>query len=745
MVSGTLLPLLTLLLVSFTCSQNPPLGLIFLTEDDLPGNQALLVAESAVRDINNSSDLLPAHQLHLLREESGCDNSFSFAPYQMAQVLHEELSDREEEGTVLVGVIGPTCSRSALLLGYLLRQSLVTLPNIHLATSSRLENHAEYPNSFGIAGSSSWLLRTAIELARVYNWSVVSVLYDESGLYHSSALYNLEEELRENITVNEYFMSAVHPSYTPLAELKRESRIVFLFTSEEFLRRVLCMGYHVDLVFPAYQYVLARGSSHTLLRESVSYVSENQGHANLSCSVEELAIALSGALLLNFHHTPAQPYNRNDEILTLPISLRSEQQYLAATNPSLPFYYDAIWLLALALNASAEGGLDRPSLEVIQRELFEVEFMGASGHVQFSNVRGFAKRNVSVHQYTERGLTLLSTYDTVNSRLVVETTAAEILPARIRENRVVRTILPRALEYISIILTSLLLLFLVTLHILVLVYRNRKTMKASSVKVLQLAFMGSYMLVLSVFSHILIDSFSESYMIVARCHLWHVLNTSLAVGLALISSTLCVRTWRLYRIFVYFKNPGKCLSDRALVVVSLLCSSVIALIGLLWFLIDPVSPVLFDFVGKLSILKHSNNTVSGVEITLDVHCLSVSSFLLWLLLQHLSNLFFMLALGVLVYLTRNITQKDFSTVGILHLNYIMVCGGLLLMYVYTVLLFSPDSDVNRPIRFTIFVAMLNLINVSVCLLLYLPPLLPVLKTKLGDSHGRRFFSSNTTS
>ena len=498
----------------------------------------------------------------------------------------------------------------------------------------------------------------------------------------------------------------------------------------------------MDLVFPAYQYVLARGSPHTLLRESISFVSESHDHMNFSCSVEEMAIALSGVLFINFQHTPSQPQDRNNEILNLPMSLRAEQ-YLAM-NPSTSFYYDAVWSLALALNASREGRLDRLSLKAMERELFEVEFVGASGHVQFSNVTGFAERNVCVHQYTEHGLILLSTYDTANSRLATKTDG-DILPASIRENRVVRTYLPRALGYVSLILTSLLLLFLVTLHILTLVYRKRKTLKASSVKVLQLAFVGSYMLVLSVFSHILIDSFSESYMIVARCHLWHVLNTSLAVGLALISSTLCVRTWRLYRIFVYFKNPGKCLSNRALIVVSLLCSSVIALIGLLWFLIDPVRPIDFNSPGELSILKHSNNTVSGVEIKLNLRCLprSSKSYLLWLLLQHLSNLFFMAALCVLVYLTRKITQKDFNTIGILRLNYIMVCGGLLLMGVYTVLLYSSEVGTTRPIRFAIFVAMLNLINVSVCLLLYLPPLLPVFKTNVTrESRGRRLFSSS---
>ena len=104
MVSGTLLPLLTLLLlVSFTCSQNPLLGFIFLTENDPLGDQALLVAESAVKDINNSSNLLPAHQLHILREESGCDNPFDLAPHQMAQVLHEELSDKPHTNGCRIG------------------------------------------------------------------------------------------------------------------------------------------------------------------------------------------------------------------------------------------------------------------------------------------------------------------------------------------------------------------------------------------------------------------------------------------------------------------------------------------------------------------------------------------------------------------------------------------------------------------------------------------------------------------
>ena len=193
---------------------------------------------------------------------------------------------------------------------------------------------------------------------------------------------------------------------------------------------------------------------------------------------------------------------------------------------------------------------------------------------------------------------------------------------------------------------------------------------------------------------------------------------------------MCVLTWRLYRIFVAYKNPGKCLSNRVLVSVVFSCISVTVAVSVAWYAADPLRPISDPkSVGSmLRILRGQNDTVTGVELekTQFMYCKSQVSSILWFSLQNVLNFALSVITCVFVYLTRKVPMKQFKMVRLIRLNYIVKGSGLLVTYVYSVLSVNI-STVAVLIRFIMFTLILNAINVVICVLLYLPPLYSLLK------------------
>ncbi len=62
-----------------------------------------------------------------------------------------------------------------------------------------------------------------------------------------------------------------------------------------------------------------------------------------------------------------------------------------------------------------------------------------------------------------------------------------------------------------------------------------------------------------------------------------------------------MRTWRLYRIFIVYKNPGNLLSDYALLV--FLCVAVI--VSVTWVSVDPLTP---------TVVQSADNNIARVVL-----------------------------------------------------------------------------------------------------------------------------------
>ena len=722
----TWLPLLVILALSFGCSfldgveKNPPLLVIVLDSDgDREMSSTTEALELLASSINNSSSILPGHHLQLLRRDGWCGYppEPGLGPYPTAEVL---LGARgKEQPVTAMGIIGPTCSSSALFLGSLLRRDDTAPIQIHLAQSHLLEDREGYSKSFGIAGSSSLLLRASVELIKMNGWTEVSVMYDESHLYHPFSFHSIDQGLQNsNFAVNEYFVSGIH-TYIPLDQVKRESRIVFLFLHRLLVRKVLCLAFRQRVTFPVYQFVIAGVNFAEVVNNSAVFPQK------FICSGAELAVACSGAVFVDF----AEEYQHRANFSLADDLILQEMLLNIQVDIQTSHYLDALLSLVLAvsrqvdINGSACCG---DSNGAIFDNLFAQQFAGFSGQVVFNESTGFVDREVLVRQFLEDKLNLLFTYS-ARGRL---TTAGKglFLPSEIQVVDVVIPYSPavsRPLAYVTFISTAAVIIFLATLHILTVLHRNSKQVKASSWKIMQLAFLGSYLLAGSTVAHAISVGFYPTDVKV-RCYLFHVIYGSLMIGYTLIEGTMCVLTWRLYRIFVAYKNPGRCLSNRALVAVLFLFVCVSAAISTAWYVADPLLPLSDpeSVTETFSIYRGLDANSTSVQVTKSQfwHCSSSSlSSLLWFAMLLMINITLVVTTCVFAFLIRKVPMKQFRTVQLIRLNYMVKFIGLFTVFMYMALTLNSSSTAVL-IRFIIYSILINTMNVLICVFLYLPPL-----------------------
>ena len=104
-------------------------------------------------------------------------------------------------------------------------------------------------------------------------------------------------------------------------------------------------------------------------------------------------------------------YEPEDELCMC--SVRSICNLTALANP----VYDAVWVLALALNIShtelndnnitlTEESHNRQNkiTEIIQRHMLDVDFQGITGQIRFESETGFVNTTVDLYQYNDSGV-----------------------------------------------------------------------------------------------------------------------------------------------------------------------------------------------------------------------------------------------------------------------------------------------------------------------------------------------------
>lgn len=696
------------------------------------GGQRIVPAINlALEQINARPDILSDYTLHLYESVDGC-NHFTDTFVSFAKIINSAV----DKSPVKVAVIGPKCSDSVLLLSPLLSHNAFPTVSIHLGNIPHREALSLSKYSFGIVDSLSTGVKLLVELVLRNNWKKVSVLYSESDVHFYVSYQEFIAELRNHSEHSIEFSAPIYKTYIPLQELKDSyTRVVLSFTGGDISMQLMCMAYHAHMTFPTYQWLHFGGWVEGNLREvNFSY----NGRAYY-CSGEELREAVTGVLTVNWDLQVADDVKTYSNLTYSEYIERYEEKLsgLNATISANPAY-DAVWALALALNASDEllkrtKGISLADFEqhrkdmtgVIAQQLYNVSFTGVSGKILFDNKTGFTDRTLHLRQLNKSSSKVIAIYS-----------RSEGLALNGEENLVSSEFATETVHVLSLAgaiciltITSIPLFVAVLTQITSIAYRRYQPIKASSYRLNQIAYPGCYLASAGIILSTVLETFYLGPIHNALCA---TVPWCLSIGLTLVLGTMCVKSWRLYRIYsassklqpitnqLYLKDPMLSLGVLALVTVDVL-------ICLLWTILD-----------QPTWSEHSNKMIGGSTPVKQVlmTCTSEQGNI-WLSAEIVyKGLISLLAFVFALNIQRG-SQKGFEAKSVILLAYIQaVVSGFITP---SALIISIGRD-----AFLLFAILSGyfLVVLYLCVtLLFVPPVVSLLRGKLTHTFREESFWS----
>ena len=683
----------------------------------------------AADQINNRSDILPCHQLELVVVDGGCDIAATTAYGAAVGLIGAE-------GGVasVVGMVGPGCSASALQTAHTLNQPNIELVHIHDAGSPLLSDRNKYHNSLGILGSTQSFVDLSLALMWKSGWSNIAILFESNRVYFRSTKEEFVSSINSNVSV--LFSSPVYTTFYPLDGIRSSlARIVFVFTSTTHSLRIMCLAYYMGMVYPAYQWVIV---SHRLtdfigenasLSDNITFSYSGQVY---NCSLGTLLnVALEGTFLLSYQLESLSSGNNSklanitfEEFLQL-YKERAAQKNITATYWGYNLY-DAVWAWARVLhritanNSEAFNDYEygnKTIANTILNEFYahDFEFEGMSGLISFNSSNGFYNRPSNLYQVVS-GEERHVAYN--NGTAIIKLQPLEIIPDLVRVTGLVNI----GVIAIFSILQLLEFIVLIVLHVLTVVYRNEPTIRASSPKLSHFAFAGTYILIIGLMLFVFIEIRAHPAEVSGPvCQtIWGWL---FPMGFTLTIGTITVRTWRLYRIFTHYLNPGKFISNPALITMLMVLLSIDIAIAIVWTALDPLRLVVVGYPVQLG---------PASELVLDRSCRSQSGlegFVWWVIVMSI-RITELLVMVVLSLLTRQIPNKNFATSSLRIFAYIISAVftlGLVLYYMFVFLSFNPNVD------FSILCIVMNILILLYIACVFSPPLVPVIRAKIKKS------------
>ena len=693
------------------------------------GPTLYLSEQFAVELINKNNSILRGFTLELLQGDSGCN----IRP-KANQAFFDNVLYRHSP----LGIVGPGCSNSAMTVSSLSGRRELSILTIHVAGSLLLSNRTLYNYSFGTLDSTEVFVQASLSLMRRNSWEPVGMLYDESRLYYASTVRRFEEELRSaNFS---HFSSAVYDTFIPLDVIVKDNiRVIFLFVGPDYLSRIFCLAYHLDLLYPIYQFVIVSRVTDEIQPLSFKYVGNT-----ITCTEGEIAKVINGSLIIHYQLESSEnttdiglSYNQFFDIYnqrvfeynTLNALSQNKSDKLIKTSFWAASFFDAIWSMALALNSSVEttgllsnsGNVYGSELaDILRKNLLEQDFRGLSGRITYNCSSGYVIRNVNIYQIDgNRLMNLIAYYAKLNDSIVLTSTKGKFINGTFRTESTITAV---SLTIGGILLSIVALSFIMTLilHILTVIYRDRKSVKASSTKLSHVAFIGCYLLAFCGLVNFMVECLSGTISPSAECHLFHVLNSVGAIGGTLLFGPICARTWRLYRIYVHFTNPGKLISDWFLLSLILILFVLNLIVAILSATVEPFKPEYTNTSLFREVMDTRGNTQEIVLVeTVLIECVQDSYFLWFGFLFFFPVSLMGIAFWLAVF-TRKIPHKDFQTQSIMLLVYLLSgfsTVGFLLYFFFNINL----------LRYVVLNVVFATSVLFSCLLLFLPPLYPQLK------------------
>jgi hypothetical protein len=365
-----------------------------------------------------------------------------------------------------------------------------------------------------------------------------------------------------------------------------DSKIIVISLSIAHAIDMLCSAKERGLTWPDYAWIV-----HSITFTDFSLATELNFVDKNSCNIQE---ALEGVILLEHRLNATTPFPGNPsnlmgytyedyfknymERLT---NLSAEVNTPLRPNAYANLLHDSVWILALAFR---HGQVNNSFLNII---LSNISFMGILGEIYFNNAQEVStgadifqiKHGSPMHE----GFYHPSWKHINYTGSLLENPRPLVKHTVITDNTSVVYTLVFSLVFLLCIIGVTLILFCY------IYYRNEPEIKATSVTLSLLMFLGCYVILFYMLMAILYTQSlvpSDSSFNICLALLW---SGATGVSLTLILATLLVKTLRVYHIFNHFGKVGKMYSDIALLFYVLLLISPNIIIHTIWSIVDPYS------------------------------------------------------------------------------------------------------------------------------------------------------------
>ena len=671
----------------------------------------------AAQHVNQREGFLDGYELDLIHRDGGCD---------IPTTTYLGLVSGLFVNSSVVGVVGTGCSSSTIgLLSTVNVQNRTSYIAVHGAGSPRV-TRAAFPNSFGTIGLGTIFSDVVFGMMNQSGWRDVAILVDPQRPFYVDTARVFENELPVAFpNANILFSIPVFSFFIPLEELRDNfARVTFIFAGPALSQQILCLALRYGMTYPAFQWIVVG------LEGRIDGIAFTYEGVQYNCTGEELSgAALNGNFILNYKLLPFEEDEPTDSGLTYREYLQQYNASVMAYNSNLEnsnntiqvsmwatYFYDAVWAWAVVLDNVTKSGnfsieeyqFDQPNDALIE-QFEQVDFEGVSGRIKFDRESGSVNRVIDIFQVFNGSLENVAYFD--DGTLINIETIEFIQDSFPSEP----TIVHPAISILFTLLLIVLTVITIVTHVLVIVNHDFKSIKASSAKVNHLAYIGVYFLLISFAISTVSYAFElegqEGYLCQAIFGFFFPYGFTLAFGTAI------VRTWRLYRIFNHYLNPGKLISDHALFVIVLSLLTVDVIVSIVWTSIDP-----FQLVRTID--------ASNITAPLVRQRCSSTHYFVWLALVIGYHLLQLAALLVLACITRKIRNKSFKTATLQVLVYgtVAVFGiGAPLYY------FAIFANLHVNINYGILGAMLNAVILLYVACVFVPPIVPLINLKWKDS------------
>ena len=715
-------------------------------DDAWHGGIALTTAvRLALKQLNDQSNILQDYELEAIEDNSGCE----VTPTATMAFFRNSLYS----GKNIVGLIGPACSGSTLVLAPLLaRQEINMIQIAPTATSPRIEAQ-NYSTTFTMIGSSAHIINSFTALMKHNSWTRVATLYDIDRDTFSAFNFKLLELLGKQEELQVVYTSHVlvdvaNNAFVPLDRIvTQKARVIFLLTRRSTALKILCLAHHMEMTYPVYQWVISAETRIEAERSFEDFDFQYNGVV-YQCTQDILSNALNGSVVLSYNlqadHTTKHTFTNLvyteyrqlylDELQAHLNEPSLRELYDTTASSLLPLgnwenaYYDATWAFALALDRVSRKGLELSQYrrgqsnitETLIEELLKVNFNGATGQVSFTDSKNIESVVVISQLWVINGTVekTIAAYYSKNKLIISNTSRSDFIPNTFIN---VPEYIHEGLGFCMIALAVILMFITGILQLLFIAWSDRKWIKAASPDVNHLIFSGCYLFALATILYSLqkttnsgldYDGHTLYYSIICNALTWFMLT-----GYTLIFGTAFIKIWRVYRLFKHFKNKKPtCLKDKVLISAIIVLLVVDASFCVSWNILDPWV--------KTETLSNQPQVKDKVFVTLSCRC---TYMFYWIGGAAAYKGTIAILLVIISTLNRKIQREHFRhTKKVNALVY-----GLTIMYGVGFPLYFLLDEVSIYVSYLIMCTVLIGTVLLCCCMLFIPPVMNVIKTKIG--------------